>query len=189
MEITVTQALEEKKLLIKRIFHLTEQAEFVECAAGIESNSVGSCVETARCKKQAEAFWQEILTSVEQYQRLEMAILASDAATRIETSFGEFSVAAALSLVRRLNGYDFDGVELEFEENLFRKVRREYREKRKKTEVSGGLFLDPLNIMGRANQLLEKKNRLLAELTTQIRLSNAKTWIEIEGEVKHVSAD
>lgn len=180
MEMTVTQALEERKLLIKKIFYMTERAEFVGSGKGMEDNSVGRCMETAKWKKRAERAWKEILDSIQRYQKLDAAILASDAAAHIDTSFGRFTVAEGLSLKKRLDGYDFDGVELEFEENLFRKVRQEYREKIEKAEQKEALLVDPFNIMEKAEQLVERKDQLLTELTTQIQLSNANTWIQIE---------
>lgn len=180
MKMTVTQALEERKLLVKQIFGMTERAEFVGIRKQKEDSAVGSWMENGKWKQTAEEYWQAITDGIQKYQKLDAAILAADATAQIETSFGTFSVLAALSIKKRLDGFDFDGVELEFEENLFRKVRREYREKEKQAEGDSGKMIDPLDILTRAEELIEKKNRFLAELTAQIQLSNARTWITME---------
>ena len=52
-----------------------------------------------------------------------------------------------------------------------------------------GELADAYGILTKAEELREKKNVLLAELTTQIHLSNAATWITIEGGEKDVSTD
>lgn len=116
----VAQALAERSLLIEKIFDATEQAQFV-CP-------MRQGEELSFFEKRAERAYQGILEDIEQYQKIDRAIGASDASTYIETSGGTFSVMEALALKRRLDGSDFAQEELDFEENLCRKIRREYRE-------------------------------------------------------------
>lgn len=182
MKMTVTQAVEERKYLVKRIFSLIQRAEFIQCKEDTEKSSVERFIETGRWRREAESSWNNIQYYIERYQKLEMLLLESDAGTQIDTSIGKITVSAALLLKRRLNGYDFEGVELEFEEQLLKKIRQEYREKSGKAQENGHLLIDPLNILKMAEEMIDKKNRLLAELTTGIQISNSDTWIEIEEE-------
>ncbi len=216
-EMPVAQALAERNLLIKRIFDATDDAQFVGTVRKAEERSVAKRIENARFQREAEASYRSIMEDIEQYQRVERAILASDASTYVETSRGKLTVAEALSLKRRLDGSDPSCEDLDFEENLCRKIRREYEERlsevkknnrclqylkerayltvpdqnesceRKRfleeaesyAEENMMKLADPLNIMEKARSLTEENDRLLVELNTQIRLSNASTLVQI----------
>lgn len=188
MKITVTQAVEERKYLIKRIYSLIQRAEFVRCDEGAGKDFAEKSTSMEEWKRKIEISWNNIQYYIERYQKLEQLLLEMDAKTMIKTSAGTISVSAALMFKRRLEGCDFEGVELEFEEQLFRKIRQEYKEKMHKAQERGYLLIDPLKILRMAEDMIDDKNKLLKELTTKIQLSNADTWIEIEEE-KHVPAD
>lgn len=215
--IPVAQALAERSLLVKKIFDATDDARFVGTVKKAEEKSMAKRIENARFEQQAEASFQKIMENIEQYQRIDRAILASDAVTYIETSRGRFTVAEALALKRRLDGSDLSGEDLDFEENLCRKIRREYEEKMAEVKrnnrhlqyMKERMYLnaseqdgdwkrsqlleaaesyeednmaklsDPLNILEKARTLTEENDRLLVELNTQIRLSNANTLLQI----------
>ena len=213
----VAQALAERSFLVKKIFDATDEARFVGTVRRAEEKSMAKRIENARFEQQAEASYQSIMEDIEQYQRIDRAILESDAATYIETSRGRFTVAEALSLKRRLDGSDLSGEDLDFEENLCRKIRREYEDQMAEVkrnnrhlqhmkeraylnsldqeeewrknqiltaaetyaEENTARLSDPLNILERARKLTEENDRLLVELNTQIRLSNANTLLQI----------
>lgn len=52
--------------------------------------------------QEAKAAYQQITDLIARYQRIEAAIIASNAATVIKTSFGEYTVAAAIALRNRM---------------------------------------------------------------------------------------
>lgn len=216
-EIPVAQALAEKSFLLKRIYDATDSAQFVGAVRKAEERTMAKRVENARFAREAEASYRSILEDIEQYQRVERAILDSDASTYVETSRGKLTVAQALSLKRRLDGSDPSCEDLDFEENLCRKIRREYEEKMAEVKKNNRClqylkerayltvpeqgqdstrrrFLeeaeryaeenrmnlaDPLDILEKARSLTEENDRLLVELNTQIRLSNASTLVQI----------
>lgn len=213
----VAQALAERSLLVKKIFDATDQAQFVQPVRKEEEKSMPKHIENARFERQAEAAYQGIMDDIAQYQKIDRAIMASDASTYIETSGGKFTVMEALTLKRRLDGSSMEAEDLDFEENLCRKMKREYQEQmtevkrnnRHLRHMTERVYLntleqsddrkirqiletaenyeeehtmhlaDPLNILKRAQQLTEENDRLLVELNTQIRLSNANTMIQI----------
>ena len=51
--------------------------------------------------KAAQSAWQQIMDLIDRYQRIDAAIVASNAAT-VETSYGRYTVAGAISLRNRL---------------------------------------------------------------------------------------
>lgn len=126
--ISVAQALEERNYLIKKIYDDTDRAQFVDAVRKTEERSMEKRIANGRFERQAEASFQKIMEDIRQYQRLNRAILVSDASTYVETSQGKLTVAEALSLKRRLDGSDLSGEDLDFEENLCRKIRRQYEE-------------------------------------------------------------
>ncbi len=133
------------------------------------------------------------------------------------TSYGEFSVAGAISLRNRLRGSGSYEDDADFEGNLLRKMEREFREgvqaaEAKNQKLQGTaenmrlsilgkdtkvkdekplevveayvrenttVLVDPLGIEKRIEALKEKRDTLLRELDTQIKVSNATTFIEI----------
>ena len=65
--------------------------------------------------KEAESAYQQIVDLIEQFQKIDAAIVASNAETEITTSYGKFTVAGAISLRSRLRGLGtYDG-EADFE--------------------------------------------------------------------------
>ena len=167
--------------------------------------------------KEAEAAYQQIVDLIDRFQKLDAAIVDSNAKTEITTSYGTFTVAGAISLRSRLRGLGaYDG-EADFEGKLQDKLRYEYNErvrfcdtknsqlqstaegmrlsilgKDSKTKDDKPLgvvdayvkentteLVDPLDVKKKLEALEEKRNTLLTELDTQIKVSNATTFIEV----------
>lgn len=214
----VTQALDERDLLVKKIRDKIAKASFVDTIKPNEDKVFEKRVSREEFAKEAEAAYQQIMDLIERFQKIDAAIVASNAKTEIKTSYGTFTVAGAISLRTRLRGggsYDQDA---DFEGTLQHHLKRAYDEKvsfcnLKNTQLQNtaeGMRLsilgkdaklkddkplsvvdayvkenttelvDPLDVKKKFDALEEKRNTLLSELDTQIKVSNATTFIEFE---------
>ena len=98
----VTQALDERDLLVKKITDKIRKAKLVDTKKRNEERTAGERVTVDEFGKTAQSAWQQIMDLIDRYQRIDAAIVASNAATWIETSYGRFTVAGAISLRSRL---------------------------------------------------------------------------------------
>lgn len=213
----VTQALDERDLLVKKISDKIEKASFVDSIKPNESKVYEQRISREEFAKETERTFQQITDLIERFQQIDAAIVASNAKTEIKTSYGTFSVAGAISLRNRLRGRDaYDG-EADFEGKLQNKLNDEYnvcvqfcnlensrlqktaeemrlsilgRDTKAKDDKPLSVveayvrentteLVDPLNIRKKLEKLEEKRSTLLTELDTQIKVSNATTFIEI----------
>ena len=218
-QMLVTQALDERDLLVKKINDKIGRASFVD---GIKPNGekvMEKRVNRETFEKEAKAAYQQIQDLITRYQKIDAAIIASNAATEITTSYGTYSVAGAIALRNRLRGSGSRLDNTNFEEVLYRKMKNQYDEKVRMIDQKNGLvqttadgmrlnilgneskgawsdkpiavveayikentteMVDPLDICKKMEQMAEKKDVLLKELDTKIKVSNATTSIEID---------
>lgn len=214
-KLLITQALDERQLLIKKIASKTESACFIDARKRNEEKVYGAKIPEDEFKKNAEASYQQITDLIDRYQKIEAAIVASNVATTIDTSFGTFTVAAAISLRNRLRAAT--SCEMMFENNLERKMAADYqkylevaekknralnetaenmrlsilgKESLRKDEkplevveeyVKENTFeiIDPLGVLQKIEESKLRRSSLLTELETQIKVSNATTFIEV----------
>lgn len=213
----VTQALDERDLLVKKIQDKIAKAAFVDTVKPNEEKVLDARVSRDEFAKDAESAYQQIRDLIDRFQKIDAAIVASNAKTKISTSYGEYTVAGAISLRSRLRGAgSYDG-DADFESALQRKMENEYERRVELAEMKNkqlqntaeGMRLsilgkdtkvkddkplevvetyvkenttelvDPLNIKEKVAALTEKRDTLLTELDTQIKVSNATTFIEI----------
>lgn len=213
----VTQALDERDLLVKKINDKILKADFVDAARHNEDKVMSSKQSRSEFEKDAKSAYQQILDLIKRYQSIDAAIVASNASTYVETSYGRFTVAGALSLRTRLMENSAYGDDAAFENILMEKMEDQYDScvqemdnknellmntaeqmrlsilgkdsknkenqplavvdeyvKENKTEL-----VDPINIRKKIVELKSKKDTLLTELNTQIKVANATTMIEI----------
>lgn len=213
----VTQALDERDLLVKKIGDKIAKANFVDTIRPNEDKVYARRVEKAEFTKEAKAAYQQITDLIARYQKIDAAIVDSNARTEVKTSYGTFTVAGAISLRSRLRGLGVYEEEADFERNLQKKLRSEYEERvrfcdmknsqlqttaenmrlsilgraaKTKDEKPLGVveayvkentteLVDPLKVEKKIEDLEEKRNTLLRELDTQIKVSNATTFIEV----------
>lgn len=213
----ITQALDERDLLVKKIGDKIHKNSFIATKkhnADIISEQKQSAEEF---KKETESTFQSIQDLITRFNRIDAAVVKSNAETMIETSYGNMTVAGAISLRNRMKGCgSYDG-EADFEGNLLEKLNSDYNKAIQKTEVKNKELdstaenmrlsilgkdakvkdekplavvdayvaenttelVDPLEIKKKIDLLEEKRNLLLRELDTQIKVSNATTFIEI----------
>ena len=213
----VTQALDERDLLVKKITDKIRKAKLVDTKKRNEEKTAGERVTVEDFGKAAQSAWQQIMDLIDRYQRIDAAIVASNAATWVETTYGRYTVAGAISLRNRLraksgllnNGSNFEGLlqsvlEAQFSsgvaaaddknkalERQAEAMRLSILGKDGKTRDDKPLevveayvrentteLVDPLGAEKRVAELKEKKEKLLAELETQIKVYNATTLIE-----------
>ena len=215
VRLLVTQALDERDLLNKKINDKIKTAVFIDVVKHNEETVMNRRVDRETFQKEAQSSFQQINDLIERYKNIEAAIVESNANTFIETSYGKFSIAAAIALRNRLRGdLKFDG-KADFETTLYQKMKRAYddcvttmevkndalaetaeqmrlsilgRETKVKSDKplevvetyikeNSMELADPLNIVYKMEQLQERKDKLLSELETQIKVSNATTFI------------
>ncbi len=214
----VTQALDERDLLVKKIADKIAKASFVDTIKPNEDKVFAKRIDKDVYAKEAASSYQQIIDLIERYQKIDAAIVASNAKTEITTSYGTFTVAGAISLRSRLRGVGAYEGEANFEGRLQKKMANEYSERiqfcdRKNSQLQSTAeemrlsilgkdsktkddkplivveayvkentteLVDPLDVKKKVEELEEKRNTLLTQLDTQIKVSNATTFIEIE---------
>lgn len=213
----VTQALDQRDLLVKKICDKIRKASFTETKKHNEEKVMERKVTQKEFEKEARSSYQQIIDLIHWYDKVDQAILRSNAETMIETSYGTMSIANALALRSRLNcsnAYDSDS---NFEGNLMMKLEEELNEKiRVMEQKNKGLqntaetmrlsilgkdtktkdetplkvvdvyvqentteLIDPLNVRKKIDELNERRETILNELDTKIKVSNATTFVEI----------
>lgn len=123
----VTQALDERDLLVKKIGDKISKMKLVDVKKRNEEKTADSRVTPEEFGNTATAAYQSIMDLIDRFQRIDAAIVASNAASMVKTSYGEFTVAGAIALRNRLKGsgiYDSDGA---FETRLITQLERQYQ--------------------------------------------------------------
>lgn len=214
----ITQALDERDLLVKKINDKIEKAGFVDTIKVNEEKVYDKRVSREDFTAQAESAFQQIQDLIRRFQKIDSAIVASNAATTISTSQGDYTVAGAISLRSRMRGSGAYGEDADFEERLREKMKTEYEQRVSHSEMKNRQLhataenmrlsilgkdskgkddkplevvetyvkenttelVDPLDVKKMMTVLEERRMSLLTELDTQIKVSNATTFIEIE---------
>ena len=187
----VTQALDERDLLVKKIADKIAKASFVDTIKPNEDKVFAKRTSKEEYAKEAESAYQQITDLIDRFQKI--------------------------ALRSRLRGAGAYGVDADFEGRLQKKLSSEYNErvqfcdrknsqlqstaeemrlsilgKESKTKDEKPLgvveayvkentteLVDPLDVKKKMEALEEKRNTLLTELDTQIKVSNATTFIEV----------
>lgn len=212
----ITQALDERDLLVKKISDKICKARFVDTAKRNETKVYEARITKEDFDKEAKAAFQQIMDLIDRYQKIDAQIVNSNANTYIETTYGKMSVASAIALRGRMRGTGSYEDRADFEGNLKQVMQQQYEESvqfaeernqklqstaenmrlsilGKDTRVKEDKPLevvetyvkenttelaDPLGVVKKMAELTEKRENLLRELDTQIKVSNATTYIE-----------
>lgn len=122
-KLLITQALDERDLLVKKINSKIERIDFVDGKKRNEEKVIQQVVTKEEFCKKVKTSYQQIQDLIKRYQKINEAIITSNANTYIETSFGTYSVAVALSMrnrLRELNAMDFETIlRNKMEENYY----------------------------------------------------------------------
>ena len=76
----VTQALDERDLLVKKITDKIRKAKLVDTKKRNEERTAGERVTVDEFGRAAQSAWQQIMDLIDRYQRIDAAIVASNAA-------------------------------------------------------------------------------------------------------------
>ena len=134
----VTQALDERDLLVKKISDKIEKASFVDTIKPNEEKVYAGRCGKEEFAKDAQAAYQQITDLIDRFQKIDAAIVASNAKAEITTSYGVFTVAGAISLRGRLRGMGVYEDEADFEGKLQRKLKNEYDERIRFCDIKNG---------------------------------------------------
>lgn len=122
-KLLITQALDERDLLVKKINSKIERIDFVDGKKRNEEKVIQQVITKEEFCKKVKTSYQQIQDLIKRYQKIDEAIITSNANTYIETSFGTYSVAVALSMrnrLRELNAIDFETIlRNKMEENYY----------------------------------------------------------------------
>lgn len=122
-KLLITQALDERDLLVKKINSKIERIDFVDGKKRNEEKVIQQVITKEEFCKKVKTSYQQIQDLIKRYQKIDEAIITSNANTYIETSFGTYSVAVALSIrnrLRELNAMDFETIlRNKMEENYY----------------------------------------------------------------------
>ena len=141
-KLLVTQALDERDLLKKRIDQKISNALFIDYKKKNEDRTALNLLPEADFRSKTESTFQAIMDLIKRYDKLNAAILTSNANTMIHTeSNGTMSVAAAITLRNRLKSSegsmdlfrsDFrddlptDSITADFERKLTKRLKSQY---------------------------------------------------------------
>lgn len=210
----ITQALDERDLLVKKINDKIRAANFVDMIKNNQEQSAGTRMTRDDFEKQAKAAYQQIIDLSDRYQAIDAAIIESNAKTTIDVNGGKMTVAAAISLRSRLRESaicenDFEGkminrmanslsgcirsiadansrVETTAENMRTSILGRDTKQKDDKplevvdsyVKENTSVLLDPLGVQDMIEKIGEKRDSLLRDIDTKIKVSNATTYIE-----------
>lgn len=146
----VTQALDERDLLVKKISDKIEKLRLVDTKKRNEERTFTEHMSADEFSQQAISSYQQIMDLIERYQKIDASIIASNANTCVETSRGKYTIATAIALRNRLkagqNGYG----KADFEHQLISVIESQYE----------------LNV-----QFADSKNKALESQAEAMRLS------------------
>ena len=212
----VTQALDERDLLVKKINDKIQKASFVDTIKPNVELVYNKRIKKEEFNQAASSAYQQIMDLIARFQTIDAAIINSNANTKVTTSYGTYTVSAAISLRSRMRNMGAYDNEVNFEDRLRNKLMQEYssrvcvcdKENAKLKETADSMRLsilgkdtkvkedkplavvdayikenttelvDPLSVEKLTAKLDEKRDKLLSELDTQIKVSNATTFIE-----------
>ena len=141
-KLLITQALDERDLLVKKINSKIERIDFVDGKKRNEEKVIQQVITKEEFCKKVKTSYQQIQDLIKRYQKIDEAIITSNANTYIETSFGTYSVAVALSMrnrLRELNAMDFETIlRNKMEENYYEVL--ELKDLRNRCGLADALF-------------------------------------------------
>jgi len=158
----MTQALDERDLLVKKINSKIDKIKLVDVKKKNEEKTLDSRVTAEEFSKEAESAFQQITDLIDRYQRLDAAIVASNAETTIETSCGTYTIAGAISLRNRLKGEGIYGGNGAFETKIANRLEMQYAAAVQKAETKNRMLDEQaenmrMSILGRDNKTKETK--------------------------------
>ena len=174
----VTQALDERDLLVKKLGDKIGKLRLVDVKKRNEEKTMEAHISADEFTSNASAAYQQVMDLIERYQRIDAASVASNAANTFRTSYGEYTVAGAIALRNRIHGTGSYAEKGNFEEQLTARMERQYElnihqaENRNKNLESQAETMR-LSILGKDSRVkddkpLEVVDAYIRENTTEI---------------------
>lgn len=139
-EMLMTQALDERDLLVKKISDKIRSADFIATIRHNEEKVSATLITREDFEKKAKSQLQQIQDLIARYQRIDAAIINSNANTFLELSIGTCSVAAAIAMRSRLKETsvttDFDLLLIQRMQNAYRDAVRVVDSKNQRVQMS-----------------------------------------------------
>lgn len=174
----VTQALDERDLLVKKIGDKIGKIRLVDTKKRNEEKMVDSRVTPEEFEGTASAAYQSIMDLIDRFQRIDAAIVASNAANTVKTGYGEFTVAGAIALRNRIKGAGIYADKGAFEDRIATLLERQYQSAVQTAEIKNkGLESQAetmrLSILGKDSKTkdtkpLEVVDAYIRENTTEV---------------------
>ena len=124
----VTQALDERDLLVAKINDKIRKIKVIDTKRVNEEKTMGERESVEDFTSAAKAAYQQVMDLITRYQRIDAAIVASNAATMIETTYGQYTVAGAIALRNRLKeNLGITGDTTNFELKLVKQMEQQYQ--------------------------------------------------------------
>lgn len=122
-KLLVTQALDERDLLIKKINDKIDKIKAVDIKRVNTDTTFSERQTKEDFSKNVKAAYQQIKDLIKRYQRLDAAIVKSNSKASFKTSRGEMTVAEAISIRSRLHSGNY---EYTFEDKLIENLTEQY---------------------------------------------------------------
>lgn len=151
----VTQALDERDLLVKKIADKIAKASFVDTIKPNEDKVLVKRTSKEEYAKEAESAYQQITDLIDRFQKID-----DRKNSQLQSTAEEMRLSILGKDSKTKDEKPLEVVETYVKENT--------------TEL-----VDPLDVKKKMEALEEKRNTLLTELDTQIKVSNATTFIEV----------
>ena len=205
-KLLIAQALDQRDLLKKKINDTIKKMKFVVVCKEKDDKINGRPI--ADIEQQIVSDWQSVQDMIDRYNRINKAIIQSNAVTTIEFSDGTvMTKAEAIALKKKNDFFDdiFYRANGSYNESVIAadKISREFERTREgfiQTSISGTdkknvdeetietinkavspfapKWIDPLNIQEKIAALQAKNDQFHSEVETLIKISNATTYIE-----------
>lgn len=188
-KILVTQALDDRDLLVKKINDKINNASFVDTMKRNNTEVMNGRLTKEEFEKRAKASLQQIKDLIERYQLIEAAIVESNATTYVETSYGKYTVAAAIVMRARIIESKEYGEEKDFIGNLSDKLEREYNARinlaeNKNRQLESTAESMRMSILGKENKKKEDKPLEVVEAYIKENTTELVDPIKIKDEIE-----
>ena len=204
-KILVAEALDERDLLAKKITDKIGKISFVDVIRPNEENVFNLRQEKGKYIAKVKSGYQQLQDMITLFQKLDEAILVSNANTVIRTENGEMTVASAILLRSRMKEKEWlsDIGKADFEMQFLNELEQQYtsavlqakqenenlqrRADRMRQQMDGNStthensvrVVDPLDLKNRLEEMKKQQKKLLKELDMKIKVSNALTYVEV----------
>ena len=88
----MTQALDERDLLVNKISDKIVRLRLVDTKKKNEEKTMEDRVTPEQFERSVQSAWQQVMDLIDRYQRLDSAIIASNASSWVETSSGRYTL-------------------------------------------------------------------------------------------------